>query len=92
MTLFFIKFFQTIFYKIGERKMKQNETVKKCVKFLKTMTDANLSDLALINVVNAKLTYMLSLGGAKFKQYTNGNDIILSYYGMSFLPAGSGKD
>ena len=72
--------------------MKQNETVKKCVKFLKTMTDANLSDLALINVVNAKLTYMLSLGGAKFKQYTNGNDIILSYYGMSFLPSGSGKD
>ena len=56
------------------------------------MTDNNLSELALINVTNSKLTYLLSMGGAKFKQYTNGNDIILSYYGMSFLPSGSGKD
>ena len=51
-----------------------------------------MSELALINVTNSKLTYLLSMGGAKFKQYTNGNDIILSYYGMSFLPSGSGKD
>lgn len=72
--------------------MKKNEIVKRCCKFLNTMTDGNLSELALINVANAKLTYMLSLGGAKFRQYTNGNDIILSYYGMSFLPSGSGKD
>lgn len=72
--------------------MKKNEIVKRCCKFLNTMTDQNLSELALINVTNAKLTYMLSLGGAKFRQYTNGNDIILSYYGMSFLPSGSGKD
>lgn len=72
--------------------MKKNEIVKRCCKFLNTMTDQNLSELALINVANAKLTYMLSLGGAKFRQYTNGNDIILSYYGMSFLPSGSGKD
>lgn len=56
------------------------------------MTDNNMSELALINVTNSKLTYLLSMGGAKFKQYTNGNDIILSYYGMSFLPSGSGKD
>ena len=72
--------------------MKRNEIVKRCCKFLNTMTDSNLSELALINVANAKLTYLLSLGGAKFKQYSNGNDIILSYYGMSFLPSGSGKD
>ena len=54
--------------------------------------DGNWSEPALINVVNAKLTYMLSLGGAKFRQYTNGNDIILSYYGINFLPSGWGKD
>lgn len=72
--------------------MKRNEIVKRCCIFLNTMTDNNLSELALINVTNAKLTYLLSLGGAKFRQYSNGNDIILSYYGMSFLPSGSGKD
>lgn len=72
--------------------MKKNQIVKRCCKFLNTMTDGNLSELALINVANAKLTYLLSLGGAKFKQYTNGSDVILSYYGMSFLPSGSGKD
>ena len=69
-----------------------NNIVKRCVNFLNIMTDNNLSELALMNVANAKLTYMLSIGGAKFRQYTNSNDIILSYYGMSFLPSGSGKD
>ena len=72
--------------------MKRNSIVKRCCNFLNTMTDNNMSELALINVTNSKLTYLLSMGGAKFKQYTNGNDIILSYYGMSFLPSGSGKD
>lgn len=72
--------------------MRINSIVKRCIKFLNVMTDNNLSELALINVANAKLTYLLSMGGAKFKQFTNGNDIILSYYGMSFLPSGSGKD
>lgn len=77
---------------IGALYMKTNQIVKRCCNFLQTMTDNNLSELALINVANAKLTYLLSMGGAKFKQYTNGNEIILSYYGMSFLPSGSGKD
>lgn len=72
--------------------MKTNKIVKRCCKFLNTMMDGNWSEAALINVVNAKLTYMLSLGGAKFRQYTNGNDIILSYYGINFLPSGWGKD
>ena len=72
--------------------MKTNKIVKKCVDFLKVMTDNNISDLALINIANAKLTYLLSIGGAKFRQYTNGNDVILSYYGITFLPSGSGKD
>lgn len=72
--------------------MKTNKIVKRCCKFLNTMMDGNWSEPALINVVNAKLTYMLSLGGAKFRQYTNGNDIILSYYGINFLPSGWGKD
>ena len=72
--------------------MRINSIVKRCCNFLNTMTDNNMSELALINVANAKLTYLLSMGGAKFKQFTNGNDIILSYYGMSFLPSGSGKD
>ena len=72
--------------------MRTNTIVKRCCNFLNTMMDNNWSESALINVVNAKLTYMLSLGGAKFKQYTNGNDIILSYYGINFLPSGWGKD
>lgn len=72
--------------------MRINAIVEKCCNFLDIMTDKNISKMALINVANAKLTYMLSLGGAKFRQYTNSNDIILSYYGMSFLPSGSGKD
>lgn len=72
--------------------MKTNKIVKRCCNFLNIMMDGNWSEPALINVVNAKLTYMLSLGGAKFRQYTNGNDIILSYYGINFLPSGWGKD
>ena len=72
--------------------MKVNKIVKRCCNFLNIMMDGNWSEPALINVVNAKLTYMLSLGGAKFRQYINGNDIILSYYGINFLPSGWGKD
>lgn len=72
--------------------MKVNKIVKRCCNFLNIMMDGNWSEPALINVVNAKLTYMLSLGGAKFRQYTNGNDTILSYYGINFLPSGWGKD
>ena len=72
--------------------MKVNKIVNRCCNFLNIMMDGNWSEPALINVVNAKLTYMLSLGGAKFRQYTNGNDIILSYYGINFLPSGWGKD
>ena len=72
--------------------MKVNKIVKRCCNFLNIMMDGNWSEPALINVVNAKLTYMLSIGGAKFRQYTNGNDIILSYYGINFLPSGWGKD
>lgn len=72
--------------------MKRNFIVKRCCNFLNTMMDNNWSEAALINVINSKLTYMLALGGAKFRQYTNGNDIILSYYGINFLPSGWGKD
>lgn len=72
--------------------MKTNQIVKRCCNFLNTMMDNNWSEAALINVINSKLTYMLALGGAKFRQYTNGNDIILSYYGINFLPSGWGKD
>ena len=64
--------------------MRTNAIVEKCCNFLDIMTDKNISKMALINVANAKLTYMLSLGGAKFRQYTNGNCGQNGYYD-SFL-------
>lgn len=58
---------------------------------LKTLV-GNIDDVALINVLNAKLTNMITQTGVKFKQYQNSNPATLSYYGINFMNSGSNKD
>ena len=58
---------------------------------LKTLV-GNIDDVALINVLNAKLANMITQCGVTFKQYANSNPAILSYYGINFMNSGSNKD
>lgn len=69
-----------------------NKIAKRCVDFLKIMTNGNIKNTALLNMVNSKLTYLVSFKGAKFKQYTNSRELPLSYYGINFISSGASKD
>ena len=60
--------------------------------FLKIMTNNNVDDLALLNALNAKFSQLVSSKNVGFKQYSNSNKQILSYYGINFMPSGRQKD
>ena len=52
----------------------------------------NVDDIAIFNMLNAKLANLVSLAGMRFKQFSNGNDRTISYYGINFMGSGEKKD
>lgn len=52
----------------------------------------DVDKVALINVLNAKLTNMITQTGVNFKQYSNSKPAVLSYYGINFMNSGTSKD
>lgn len=64
-----------------------NETIT----ILKGILD-NADDLALLNVINAKISNLISSKGCLFKQFNNSTPRTMSYYGMCFMNSGSNKD
>lgn len=71
--------------------MKLPKIIEESTKILKEMTD-NVDELALVNVLNAKVANLVTLKGITFKQYTNSTPRTLSYYGMNFMHSGANKD
>lgn len=69
------------------------EVIKKSLDFLRIMTDNNVDDIALLNILNAKFCNMITNKGVCFKQYNNDKDVKqLSYYAINFMHSGRQKD
>lgn len=66
--------------------------IQQCLPLLRALTNYNVEDVALVNSLNAKLAYMVSLKGVKFKQYNNAISKSLSYYAINFMASGAAKD
>lgn len=62
------------------------------IKFISTMCDNNVHQQAIMNALNSKIAWMVSLRGVKFKQYTNSKEMPITYYGYNFVSSGSHKD
>lgn len=62
------------------------------IKFVSTMCDNNTHPQAIMNSLNSKIAWMVSLRGAKFKQYANSKEMPITYYGYNFVASGSHKD
>lgn len=65
---------------------------KSVIDFISTMCDNNTHPQAIMNSLNSKIAWMVSLRGARFRQYTNSKDMPITYYGYNFVASGSHKD
>ena len=62
------------------------------IHFISTMCDNNTHPQAIMNSLNSKIAWMVSLRGAKFRQYSNSKEMPITYYGYNFVASGSHKD
>ena len=68
------------------------EIVEDCLKVLRVLTNYNVEDIALQNMLNAKLANMVCLKGCAFQQFKNAKASTVSYYAMNFMNSGARKD
>lgn len=66
--------------------------IEECLEILRVLTNRNVEDIALQNMLNAKLANMVCLKGCKFKQFSNSVPKVMSYYAMNFMNSGARKD
>lgn len=66
--------------------------VEECLGVLRTLTNGNVEDVALQNMLNAKLANMVCLKACAFKQFSNSKPSTVSYYAMNFMNSGARKD
>ena len=71
--------------------LKLPRIISKTIPSLKKLV-GDIDDIALVNVLNAKLANMITQTGVNFKQYDNSKPAVLSYYGINFMISGSSKD
>ncbi len=71
--------------------LKLPKIISKTIPSLKKLV-GDIDDIALVNVLNAKLANMITQTGVNFKQYDNSKPAVLSYYGINFMISGSSKD
>ena len=62
------------------------------IETLRIITEGEIEDIALENMINAKLTQLVATKNVRFKQYANSNPMPLGYYCFCFIPSGFGKD
>lgn len=65
--------------------------IKKCIEPLKILSD-NVEEEAIVNMLNAKLANLIALAGIRFRQFDEGSDRVISYYGVNFMGSGEKKD
>ena len=68
------------------------QIVEECLGVLRTLTNGNVEDVALQNMLNAKLANMVCLKACAFKQFSNSKPSTVSYYAMNFMNSGARKD
>lgn len=66
--------------------------IEECLEVLRVLTNRNVEDIALQNMLNAKLANMVCLKGCAFKQFANSKPSTVSYYAMNFMNSGARKD
>lgn len=66
--------------------------IEECLDILKVLTNGNVEEVALQNMLNAKLANMVCLKGCAFKQFSNSKASTVSYYAMNFMNSGARKD
>lgn len=66
--------------------------IEECLEILKVLTNGNVEEIALQNMLNAKLANMVCLKGCAFKQFSNSKPSTVSYYAMNFMNSGARKD
>ena len=62
------------------------------IETLRTITEGRIEDIALENMVNAKLCQLIATKNVRFKQNANSDPTPLGYYSFCFIPSGFGKD
>ncbi len=67
------------------------DIIKKCIEPLKILSD-NVEEEAIVNMLNAKLANLIALAGIRFRQFNEGSDRVISYYGINFMGSGEKKD
>lgn len=65
--------------------------IKRCIEPLRILAD-NVEEEAVINILNAKLANLVALAGIRFRQFDEGADRVVSYYGVNFMGSGEKKD
>lgn len=71
--------------------LKLPKIINKTLPSLKNLV-GDVDEIALVNILNAKLANMITQTGVNFKQYDNSKPAVLSYYGINFMISGSSKD
>src|SRR5574344_695147 len=66
--------------------------INSMIQFLKVMTNNDIEDVALQNILNGKLTQLIGSKNVRFKQYSHSKPMPLGYECFCFLGSGSGKD
>ena len=72
--------------------MDNTQLYNSVISFISTMCDNNVYPQAIMNSLNSKIVWMVSLRGVRFRQYANSKDMPLTYYGYNFVSSGSHKD
>lgn len=72
--------------------MDNSQLYSNIIRFISTMCDNNVHSQAVMNSLNSKIAWMVSLRGVKFKQYGNSKEMPITYYGYNFVSSGSHKD
>lgn len=72
--------------------MNNTQLYDNVIKFISTMCDNNVHPQAVMNSLNSKIAWMVSLRGARFRQYSNSKEMPITYYGYNFVASGSHKD
>src|SRR5574344_2848369 len=66
--------------------------INNIIKLLKVMTNNDIEDVALQNILNGKLTQLIASKNVMFKQYSHSKPMPLGYQSFTFLSSGTGKD
>ena len=66
--------------------------INSMIDFLKVMSNNDIEETALLNILNAKLTQLVGSKNVTFKQYSHSKPMSVGYQCFVYLSSGQGKD